>query len=95
MTSILVFVAVTIIVVTSAIAIYQIINQKVIFKVYNPYRKLVIVTLLSLPLMFLFFPFTTDWSTYWTLVIVRVPFTIIWLILTIIGLILDIRMQKK
>lgn len=95
MISIFIFITVTTIVITLAINIYQLINKKVIFKIYNPYRKFVIISLLSLPWIFLFFPFTADWSTYLGLVIIRVPFTIIWFILTIIGLYLDIKMQKR
>ena len=82
MTSIIVFIAVTIMAIFTAISIYKIINARVTYKKYYPYRKLVTVTLISLPWIFLVFPFTLDWSTYITLVIVRIPYTIIWSLLT-------------
>lgn len=95
MSSIIVFILVTIGVVLSSINIYKIIDCKVTFKKYYPYRKLVIVGILSLPWLFLFFPFTTEWSTYWSLVIVRLPITIIWFCLTMLGLYMDLKMQNK
>ena len=78
MTSIIVFIAVTIMAIFTAISIYKIIKARVTYKKYYPYRKLVTVTLIGLPWIFLVFPFTLDWSTYITLVIVRIPYTIIW-----------------
>lgn len=95
MNSIIVFVLIAISVMLLSVNIYKIIDYKVTFKRYYPYRKLVIVGLLSLPWLFLFFPFTTEWSTYWSLVIVRVPITIIWLCLTVLGLFIDIKMQNR
>lgn len=95
MTSIFVFLSVTFIVLATSYNIYQIIVQKVTFKKYNPYRKIIVVALFSLPWLFLFFPFTLDWNTYWSLVLVRLPFTIIWFVLTIIGLYFDIRLNRK
>ncbi len=64
MTSIIVFITVTIMAIFTAISIYKIINARVTYKKYYPYRKLVTVTLISLPWIFLVFPFTLDWSTY-------------------------------
>lgn len=86
MTSIIVFIAVTIMAIFTAISIYKIINSCVTYKKYYPYRKLVMVTLISLPWIFLVFAFTLDWSTYITLVIVRIPYTIIWSLLTAVGI---------
>src|SRR5699024_6162561 len=95
MTRIIVFIAVTIIAIFTAISIYKIINARVTYKKYYPYRKLVMVTLISLPWIFLVFAFTLDWSTYITLVIVRIPYTIIWSLLTAVGIYIDIKMQNK
>ena len=95
MTSIIVFIAVTIMAIFTAISIYKIINSCVTYKKYYPYRKLVTVTLISLPWIFLVFPFTLDWSTYIALVIVRIPYTIIWSLLTAVGIYIDIKMQNN
>ena len=95
MTSIIVFTAVTIMAIFTGINIYKIINAHVTYKKYYPYRKLVRVTLIGLPWIFWVFPFTLDWSTYITLVIVRIPYTIIWSLLTAVGLYIDIKMQNK
>lgn len=95
MTSIIVFIAVTIMAIFTGINVYKIINSCVTYKKYYPYRKLVMVTLISLPWIFLVFPFTLDWSTYITLVIVRIPCTIIWSLLIAVGLYIDIKMQNK
>ena len=57
MTSIIVFIAVTIMAIFTAISIYKIINARVTYKKYYPYRKLVMVTLISLPWIFLVFRF--------------------------------------
>ena len=95
MTSIIVFIAVTIMAIFTGINVYKIINSCVIYKKYYPYRKLVMVTLISLPWIFLVFPFTLDWSTYITLVIVRIPYTIIWSLLTAVGIYIDIKMQNN
>ena len=64
MTSIIVFIAVIIMAIFTGINVYKIINSCVTYKKYYPYRKLVMVTLISLPWIFLVFPFTLDWSTY-------------------------------
>ena len=88
-TSIIVFIAVTIMAIFTGINVYKIINSCVTYKKYYPYRKLVMVTLISLPWIFLVFPFTLDWSTYITLVIVRIPYTIIWSLLTAVGIYID------
>ena len=95
MTSIIVFIAVTIMAIFTGINVYKIINSCVTYKKYYPYRKLVMVTLISLPWIFLVFAFTLDWSTYITLVIVRIPYTIIWSLLTAVGIYIDIKMQNN
>ncbi len=53
------------------------------------------VALISLPWIFLVFPFTLDWGAYITLVIVRIPYTIIWSLLIAAGIYIDIKMQNK
>ncbi|WP_257796648.1 hypothetical protein [Lactobacillus kefiranofaciens] len=96
MTSIIVFIAVTIMAILTAINIYKIINAHVTYKRYYPYRKLVMVALISFPwIFFLVFPFTLDWGAYITLVIVRIPYTIIWSLLIAAGIYIDIKMQNK
>lgn len=55
------------------------------------HSKLAMITLIVLTWIFLFFPFTLDWSTYITLVIVRIPFTIVWWLLIMLGIYIDIK----
>lgn len=68
MTSIIVFITVTIMAIFTGINVYKIINSCVTYKKYYPYRKLVIV---------------------------RIPYTIIWSLLTTVGIYIDIKMQNK
>lgn len=95
MTNVFVFLSYAIIIFGIGSSIYQLVTNKVKVPKYEIYRKLAIFTACSLPWIFLFFPFTTDWSTYWTLVIIRVPITIIWFILTLIALHFDVKRQNK
>ena len=68
MTSIIVFITVTIMAIFTGINVYKIINSCVTYKKYYPYRKLVIV---------------------------RIPYTIIWSLLTAVGIYIDIKMQNN
>lgn len=52
------------------------------------------ITLIVLTWIFLFFPFSLDWSTYITLVIVRISFTIVWWLLIMLGIYIDTKRQK-
>ena len=95
MTNIFIFIMITITVIFININMYKLINTKVTYSHYLPHRKLIMVLILSIPWIFLFFPFTLDWNTYWALVIIRVPFTIIFFILLLIGLFLELKLYKK
>ncbi|MBP2057270.1 membrane-associated HD superfamily phosphohydrolase [Lactobacillus colini] len=75
--------------------IYEIITGKVEPFRSRRHRNIVIIVACSLPWVFLFFPFTTDWSTYWMLVMIRTPITILWFILDLIGLYFDLKRQDK
>ncbi len=95
MASICIFIAAAIMVGFAAINISKIINAKVAYAKPNPYRKQLIALYLALPLLFLFFPFSTDWDTYTFLVTIRVPITIVWELLMVLGIWLDDKMYKK
>ncbi len=95
MINIFVFLSIAFTAISTSIGIYNLITSQVTFKRYYPYRKFIIVLLLSSPWILLFFPFTLDWSTYITLVIVRLPLTIVWFLLMLLGLYFDIKWQKR
>lgn len=95
MINVFLFLSVVFIAISTSIGIFNIVNSHVTFKRYYPYRKFIMVLLLSSPWILLFFPFTLDWSTYITLVIVRIPLTIVWFLLMLLGLYFDIKRQKR
>lgn len=72
-------------------------NYKEYYRNYvpKPSHKYVELLLLILPWLLLLFPFTFDWSTYCALVIVRLPFTIIWFLVMLLGAYVDYKLKKK
>lgn len=88
-------VSILIIAICILISIYKILNTKVTYRKYYPNQKLAIQILLVLPWILLFFPFTTDWSTYWMLFLIRLPYTIIWFLIMLLALWVDLKSQKK